>query len=177
MKMKQKQQMEVKQKQQMEVKQYYFKNGKEKVSKKIADALEELTENGKLTPHAVVEAARSPRHPLHDKFEWDDTKAAEAHRLWQARVLISEVEVIIEVEGEQMRRNKYVNVEFENNGKGRGYITIEKALSTEEYRQQVLETALAELEYFRTKYEQYKELSLIFQSITKTRQRLKGGSR
>ena len=30
--------------------------------------------------HRIVEAARHPRHPLHNEFEWDDAKAAKTAR-------------------------------------------------------------------------------------------------
>jgi hypothetical protein len=55
-----------------------------------------LRNGGKLKPHDVVDAARYEDSPLHPAFEWDDSKAAEAHRLWQARTLIRSVEIIIE---------------------------------------------------------------------------------
>lgn len=48
---------------------------------------------GRLTPRAVVDAARDENHPLHGEFEWDDTVAAEAYRLDQARQLIADVRV------------------------------------------------------------------------------------
>lgn len=48
-------------------------------------------EYGALTPSAVVDAARPEGHPLHSRFEWDDTVAAEAHRRQQARQLIAMV--------------------------------------------------------------------------------------
>ncbi len=61
----------------------------------IGDALEAIakTNGGEIVPKAVVDAARSPKHPLHPHFEWDDKLAAEAHRLDQARSLIRIVRV------------------------------------------------------------------------------------
>ena len=47
-----------------------------------------------LTPSLVVETAKNPASPLHQAFEWDDTKGAHAYRLIQARTLIREVRVI-----------------------------------------------------------------------------------
>jgi len=155
---------------------FVFKNGKDKVSKIIADALEDLSVDGKLTPKEVVEAARNPKHPLHSQFDWDNTVAGEKWRIQQARLLINQVEVVISVDGEETTRNKYVNVELANGENGnRSYITVEKALSKECYRQQVLDTALAEAEYWQTKYQIYQELSQIFQSIEVTKKKLKGG--
>lgn len=48
---------------------------------------------GKLTPAAVVKAARSPKSPLHNRFEWDDSVAGEKYRLIQAGDLIREQRV------------------------------------------------------------------------------------
>ena len=45
-------------------------------------------------PRRVVDAARQPDNPLHVHFEWDDQKAAEAHRREQASNLIRLVRVI-----------------------------------------------------------------------------------
>lgn len=50
-------------------------------------------ERGILTPGVVVDVAREPSHPLHDRFEWDDSVAAERHRESQARELIRSVRV------------------------------------------------------------------------------------
>jgi len=163
----------MKQQTQNQSKQYYFKNGNKKVSKKIADALEELSEDGKLTPIEVVDAARDITHPLHSYFEWDNSRAAELYRLAQARMLINQVEVILNVDGQETRFEKYVNVSL---GEGaRSYITIEKALSKEDYKKQIIATALAEAEYWQKKYLAYSELSPIFKSIKQTRNKLKGG--
>src|ERR1700691_4847214 len=60
----------------------------------IRENLEAIKEKrGKLTPELVVDEARSESHPLHKRFEWDDTIAGESWRREQARKLIIEVEV------------------------------------------------------------------------------------
>jgi hypothetical protein len=51
--------------------------------------------DGNLATTAVVAAARNEEHPLHGYFEWDDTRAAAAHRLTQAGQLIRRVRVIV----------------------------------------------------------------------------------
>lgn len=45
-------------------------------------------EHGTLTPRLLVDIARDPEHPLHHRFEWDDSKAAEKWRLEQAGQLL-----------------------------------------------------------------------------------------
>lgn len=45
-------------------------------------------ERGTLTPALIVEVAADPQHPLHHRFEWDDTAAAHKYRLTQAAQLL-----------------------------------------------------------------------------------------
>ena len=53
------------------------------------DALNAIhDEFGTLTPELVVDVARDPEHPLHSRFEWDDSIAAEKWRLEQAGQLL-----------------------------------------------------------------------------------------
>ncbi len=49
-----------------------------------------------LTPEIVLNEARDPEHPLHKRFTWDDSEAAERWRVHQAQVLIRSVNVVIE---------------------------------------------------------------------------------
>ncbi len=51
-------------------------------------------DHGKLTPKIVLDEARDKAHPLHTRFEWVDTSAAERWRLEQAHALITSVKVI-----------------------------------------------------------------------------------
>lgn len=55
--------------------------------------LEKLARDGRLTAEAVVADARKKTSPIHDVFEWDDSKAAHSYRVGQARQLIASVEV------------------------------------------------------------------------------------
>lgn len=49
---------------------------------------------GIVTPERLVLAATAVTSPIHEIFEWDDDKAAYAHRLWQARQLIRRVRIL-----------------------------------------------------------------------------------
>jgi len=60
-------------------------------------------QNGGITPRAVVDDAVDPKSPLHPCFEWSDDKAADAHRLWQARKLIGSI-VVAEMNDEPLGR-------------------------------------------------------------------------
>jgi hypothetical protein len=48
-----------------------------------------LEKKGRITAHAVLDAARPESSPIHDCFDWDDSEAAEKWRLEQARVTIN----------------------------------------------------------------------------------------
>jgi hypothetical protein len=51
-------------------------------------------EHGKLTPSLVLDQARATDHPLHGRFQWDDSAAAESWRREQAHRLIRSVRVV-----------------------------------------------------------------------------------
>lgn len=62
----------------------------------VRDTLQSIyDQHGKLTPGLVVDEARPATHPLHDRFEWDDSVAAEKHRQSQAAALIRSVRVLV----------------------------------------------------------------------------------
>lgn len=50
-------------------------------------------EFGKLTAETLVEAAMPEDHPLHARFEWDDSIAGPAYRKVQAQQLIRQVRI------------------------------------------------------------------------------------
>lgn len=56
---------------------------------------------GSLSPELVVQAAVPENHPLHNRFEWDDSVAGPLYRLEQAAHLIRSVKVVIEREPER----------------------------------------------------------------------------
>lgn len=69
------------------------------ISKQKAAFVKSLGDaDGHIEPVNVVEAARDPSSPIHDEFEWDIRKAAQAHQIETARSLIKVVrlETVIE---------------------------------------------------------------------------------
>jgi hypothetical protein len=58
---------------------------------------------GRITPEAVIEAARDAASPLHDRFTWDDKEAGHKQRMHEARELIRSVRVTTVV-GETVHR-------------------------------------------------------------------------
>lgn len=56
---------------------------------------------GALTPENVLQAARPADSPLHSRFEWDDSVAADEYRKVQARDLIRSVRVRYQLPGRE----------------------------------------------------------------------------
>jgi len=63
--------------------------------KAISEELQTLVKDGRLIPEDVVDAAKNPNSSLHTYFTWDDTEAAAAFRLQEARALIKRVRVSV----------------------------------------------------------------------------------
>lgn len=91
---------------------------------------------GVIHPEDVVDAARPDTSPLHPHFEWDDSVAAEKHRVWQARQLIRNVHVTVETPDGPTRVRALLNV-VDDDGR-QGYRAAEEVLSTPVLRDQFL---------------------------------------
>lgn len=143
------------------------------MSNRIVSELKKLAEKhgGFLTADEVVDAARPKTSPLHSRFQWDNTKAAEEYRRWQARHLLR-VLVSCEIKDEEPV-NVFVSLSPDRKKGGGGYRTLTSVLSDEEYRVQLLIDALSELELFRKKYIRLKELAEIFSAEKRIRKRVK----
>jgi hypothetical protein len=123
---------------------------------------------GCLKAPEVVDEARPRKSPLHPFFTWSDTKAAEAFREQEAKQLIRSV-VLVTVENESAPPCRaFVSVESkasEEKFEGRGYISVTRALTDEEYYAQVLQSAYDELQAFRERYKHLKELGVVLAAI------------
>lgn len=65
------------------------------VTEQIRSRINEIAsrQGGRIRPDDVVQDARDPESPLHERFEWNADKAAQAHWLDTARELIRAVRV------------------------------------------------------------------------------------
>lgn len=123
-------------------------------------ALQELlsinNEEGELKPDSVVTRASDSNNPLHEHFEWDNSKAAHEHRLWQARRMICQVEVFVVAEPET-RTRAFVNL---NTVEGRSYRTVTDVIGSPEYIDKLRTEIRHELLRVREKLEQFDAFSL-----------------
>lgn len=120
----------------------------------VLETLQGLVKNGQIKPEDVVEVARDENSPIHNNFEWDDTKAAQEHRLWQARQLIT---YKFKVEGNKEQQFYNVKVVV-NDVPVQGYFTKEKILSNKDMYLHLLKEAVSEIKYWEKKYKEIKEL-------------------
>lgn len=72
-----------------------------------------LASDGKLTPPAIVEAAKPAKAPLHPCFEWDNSKAGKEWRMHQARNLVRVVHAVNEETKEVAPAFVHVRIEQE----------------------------------------------------------------
>jgi len=123
-----------------------------------------LANGGLLRPEDVVKAARVKTSPLHRHFEWNNTRAAAAHRLWQARQLISVCVQILPGVTEPV--SVFTSLSTDR-GRGGGYRTTVAVCSNAELREQMLQDALHDLNTFQSRYAHLRQLSEVFAAIRK----------
>ena len=123
-------------------------------------------EKGELTPELVLNESRNEKAVLHSCFEWDDAKAAEGYRLYQARHILSNITVVIERENIPPQNIRaFVNVSDNSKHETGKFISLNVAMQNEDYKEQVLRNALYELQMFKNKYADYVELEKVFIAI------------
>lgn len=137
-------------------------------AQKYGEAINTIIEgnNGQIDPEDIVEKAKRKNSPLNDFFEWDDEKAANNYRVDQARYLLRSIEVVILRGDTEMNVRAFHNVKIvrEDDIK-QTFANIEEILSKDELYQQILGQAIKQLESWKNKYSQYKELKGVFDAI------------
>lgn len=130
---------------------------------KIIDA-----NGGIATTQIIVENAKDKSSPIHDHFQWDDTKAANEYRKYQARKLIQSIEVEIVKDGQSsqiVRAFHFIKKEDEeevSQGFARFEVIHKKA---DLYNEFVLKAYLKRIRQLNSKYKKYKELEPIVIAI------------
>lgn len=125
-------------------------------------AEEAATEGSGLTARRVLDAARSRNNPLHKRFEWRNTVAAEKYRLMQAQHLIRVA--VVQLVPEAPRVRYFVSLAGDR-GTGFGYRTITTTVSDGVLRARLMAQARRELGTFRTKYRDLTELARVMDAI------------
>ena len=122
---------------------------------------------GKITPQIVLSDAKKKASPLHDGFEWDDSIAAEQHRLDQARFILRQIVIVTsdEDDEEPTAIRAFVSV-LDSSEEGKSvYMPIGTAMENADTRQQILEKAYKELQEWGNRYKAFKEFSGVRKAI------------
>lgn len=138
--------------------------------KKIKAELESIRKRngGRLTPASVLQFAEARRKSaIYAAIEkaglWDDAAAAAKARLFFCQHLIIRAKVLLLTNGKPKPYRAYVSV---LSGRGGGeYDSTFELMQSEDGREAILETAMAELRAFKRKYSMLKELAPVFESI------------
>lgn len=98
-------------------------------------------------------------------IEWDNSKAAHDHRLWQVRKIIA---LNITYEGGE---RKFVSLSIDRVKTGGGYRMLDSVVRSRSLHKILLEDALRELERVQEHYTRLVELAPVWREIEKVRAR------
>ena len=105
---------------------------------KVEERMNELADDqGRLTPDTILADAANEESPLHNEFEWDDSKAGHLYRVEQARRLIPSVKLVIETAEVKIDVSIYVR-DPDANSTDQGYRNILKVKSESEVAREML---------------------------------------
>lgn len=116
----------------------------------------------------VAWAKENAESALHSAIEWNNKKAADAHRLWQVRQLI-QLHVVTEDGAPQL-----VSLSIDRKVGG-GYRSVSDVVEKPDLRAILLQDALDELERVQAKYQRVEALATVWQEAETVRAR--SGSR
>ena len=125
----------------------------------VREALTGIYEaHGELTPEIVVDEARLESSPIHGRFEWDDSVAAERYRQVQAAHLIRSVRVGYETDsGREVGVRAFLAVRTSEDETRRAYKAADVVLSNPVTRRVVLDEMDRDWRSFRDKYSRFNE--------------------
>ena len=95
----------------------------------IGPVIDRLASEGRATPAALVDEARAEDHPAHDKFEWNDGVAAEAHRRWQARRLMKGIIIEVPTKRGAVEVPAFYSVATSEDEDERAYVPVQSLLA------------------------------------------------
>ena len=135
-------------------------------AKLVAGELSALEETSSgLSPEVVLEyAASHPDSELHSCFEWDDSVAANKHRVTQAAYILRSVAIVRKDDPRGTQVRMFVNIERTEDSPSK-YVNTQKAMADDEMRAVVLGRVEHELKSIRRKHRDLHELATVWSSI------------
>jgi hypothetical protein len=120
-------------------------------------------------PEKLIERAESPLSPLHRYFEWDDSKAAEAWRVSQARYLIRSF--TIEIEPLKIVP-AFVSLSDDRKRPGGGYKWFAEVLPQDQLKRNFLLTVLSDIENLTRRVEDEPVIKPVREAVIQARQHI-----
>jgi len=125
---------------------------------------------GRLVPEKVLEFARDENTSLHKYITWDETEAAVKYRLEQCKAIIRSVRVeVVDLGGPDREVRAYWNLPTASARDG-AYLPISVIREDPELLDELLGTALEELQQFMDKYADLKALTPVFRAVKQVQQ-------
>lgn len=124
----------------------------------VAQEISDIGESA--TPAQIVDKAREESSELHRLFEWDDNIAAEKYRLQQARQIVCHLVI-----RETVREDKPPIRFFFKPESGAGYQPTRAIVRNRDNYQNLLASAMRDLDALRRKYHSLTELEQVFYEI------------
>lgn len=130
--------------------------------------------NGKLAARAIWTRHRDASAPLHACFTWNNKAAADLHRDEEARNLIRSIKIVVEEvdpgydAGAPLELQPYLSL-----SPGTDYHDVRDVMEDPGLKSQLLAKALREAEAWMLRYQNLKELAVVFKVIKKALDKLK----
>lgn len=112
-------------------------------------------------------ARRNRKSALHRQFEWNNTKAANEYRIWQARRLI-QLTIVSDDGGPQL-----VSLSLDRISGG-GYRDVGDVVSNRKLSEIMLHDALAELQRVQARFARVKELTSVWKAVKRVQSKHAG---
>ena len=146
-----------------------YKNTEKFTPEVIGEVLEVQVKYG-LTADSLLKKESKKSSSLYEFFDWDNSSAGDKWRLQQARTLINEIKII--VEDKEIYAFENVNISMadkedsvKNKFSSREYKPRVEIMDNADFKQQLIQRALAEAKYWKERHSELVELNSIFCSI------------
>lgn len=133
----------------------------------IGEAIEAAaSEAGVVDKKQLIENARPDEAPLHPCFEWNDPRAADLYRDYQARNLVNAV--VVTIKGHSVPAFPTVvvaNVTEEESESKRENVRIVDVLNDPDKRSSLINEVLTKLMSLRRQYRSLNELEIVWRAV------------
>ena len=113
---------------------------------------------GKVKPIHLLTEAKKKQSNLHKYFEWDDKKASNKWRMYQARHILGNIVEVVVINGVESKQRSFFN--YTESKSEKYYVTLGEATGNLNYKKQLLDNIIKHLEnttQLMRMFQEYKE--------------------